>query len=310
MPGLPLSVPSSLRLVAAIFCALAATSCYNLGPAMQKGALDRFPPLTSRPLAQQLRTAFGDRRWRFGLLLGLAGILPHLASISLVGMAAAQPLMGFGLVVLAWYGRTYLRERLTARAIAGIALIVGLPVLIAFSRVSAPTRTIQDSATRGALGLAALAVVASCAGLALLSRRASMLLAPAAGMLLSVTAFCLQVLSQMVASTGYSLFRDIPAILSHLFRDSALFLMIPVALGGFAVSSVAYYLQQIGLQINSATRFNPVLNSVSIAGGVTIGVLVFGQRLGRPALYLCAIGTALAGVSLLSSSERRAATRP
>jgi hypothetical protein len=310
MESLPPSPSSTFRFVTAVTCALAATTCYNLGPAIQKKVLDRFAPLTSRPLAEQLKTAFGDRRWRTGFLLALSGILPHLASVSLVGVAAAQPLMGFGLVVLAWYGRKYLGERLTLRAAAGIALIVVLPILIAFSRVTAPTRNILHSDTRRALELAVAAVAAACACLVLMSRRASILFAPAAGLLLSTTALCLQVLSQLFSSTGYRLLRDLPVILANLLHDAALLLMVPVALGGIAVGGVAYYLQQIGLQRNRATRFNPILNSVSIAGAVSIGILVFGQRVGRPVLYMCAISAALGGISLLSSSERRAAIRP
>jgi len=306
---LPVS-PSTLSTIAALFCALTATTCYNLGPAIQKKSLNRFPPLTSRSLVEQLRIAFGDRRWRMGLLLGITGILPNLAAVSLVGMAASQPLMGFGLVALAWYGTRRLGERLTPRAMAGIALMITLPALIAFSGVSSPTRTILEPSTRRTLAAALGVVFALCGSFALLSRRTSILLAPAAGMLLSMTAFCLQVISQLFASTGYRLLRDIRTILTGLLAEPVYLLMLGVTAAGSVLSVVAYYLQQIGLQRNRATRFNPILNSVSIAAGVSLGIVVFGQKVGRPALYLLAMAVALVGISLLSSSREPAAARP
>jgi hypothetical protein len=304
------SFPSTLTVIMAMCCALSATTCYNLGPAVQKEALNRFPPLTSYPLSRQVRTVFADRRWRTGFVLGVMGILPNLAAVSMVGMAASQPLMGFGLVVLAWYGRRRLGEPLSPRALAGIALMVTLPMLIAFSGVSAPTRTILQPDTRRTLAVAVSTVFAVCACLTVASRRAGILMAPAAGILLSMTAFCLQVISQLFVSTGYHLLRDFPVIAARLFRDSAFLSILGVTIAGFTISAVAYYLQQIGLQRNRATRFNPILNSVSISVGVTLGIVVFGQKLGRPGLYLSAMAVALAGITLSSSPGKTPVNRP
>jgi hypothetical protein len=300
------SSPTALAIITAVVCALTATTCYNLGPAIQKESLNRFPPLTSQSLLEQVRIAFGDRRWRVGLLLGLSGVLPNLAAVSLIGMAASQPLMGFGLVVLAWYGTRRLGERLPPRAVVGIMLMITLPALIAFSRVSSPTRTVLEPATRHILAAALGVVFALCGTFALLSRRASILLAPAAGMLLSMTAFCLQVISQLFASTGHRLVRDLRAILAALFAEPAYLLILGVTAVGSALSVIAYYLQQIGLQRNRATRFNPILNSVSMAAGVSLGIVVFGQKVGRPALYLAAMAVAVVAISLLSSSREPA----
>lgn len=299
--------PPSLSIIVAVLCALAATTCYNLGPAIQKKSLNRFPLLTSRSLVEQLKLAFGDCRWRMGLLLGLAGILPNLAAVSLIGIAAAQPLTGFGLVVLAWYGTSRLGERLTPRAVAGVALMIMLPVLIGFSGVSAPTRSILQPATRRVLAAALAAVFALCGTFVLLSRRSSTLLAPASGLLLSMTALCLQLISQLFLSTGHHLVRDARLIVAELLVKPIYLVMLGVTAAGSVVSVVAYYLQQIGLQRSRATRFNPILSSTSIASAVTLGIVVFGQRVGRPALYLLAMAVALVGISLLSGSREPAA---
>jgi hypothetical protein len=183
-----------------------------------------------------------------------------------------------------------------------MGLMVLLPVMIAFSGVTAPTRTVLQPVTQRMIGYVLSAVIVACALLVVASRRVNILLAPAAGMLLSITAFCLQVISQLFASTGYHLFRDFPLIVGRIFRESAFLLILAVTIGGFAVSSVAYYLQQIGLQRNRATRFNPILNSMSMSTGVTLGIVIFGQQLARPALYLSAMCAALGGITLLSST--------
>ena len=187
-----------------MLCAFTAATGYTLGPAVQKSALNRLPPLPSHSLVLLLRLPFGDRRWRSGFVLGVAGVLPNLAAVSLIGLAV-----------------------------------------------------------------------------------------------------CLQIISQLFASRGYVLPRDLLAVPGRLSIDPVYVLVLGVACAGLTASAAAYSLQQLGLQRNRTTLFNPILNSVSLVGAVTIGLAVFAQTLSRKGLYALAMAAALGGIALLSAPARR-----
>jgi drug/metabolite transporter (DMT)-like permease len=283
-----------------VLLALAGTSGVNLGFAIQKEALGRLPPLRSMPLPRQLSLMFGSGRWLMGLATGLAGGCSNFAAIALVGMAVVQPLMGFGLAALLWYGRRRLGERLSPRAMVGVACLVVLPALIAFARVGPAVDSVLQPAVRLRFLLAVAGVLGSCLLLWLFSARLPLLLAAVSGILYTVTPLTMQSVLQLLAATGLPLVPAVLFLLARFFTRPAGAVTLGIALFGSTVSSVRYYIHQVGLQRNPATRFNPIMQAVNVVTGVALGIAVYGQSLGRPLLYLVALGCAMAGILLLS----------
>jgi hypothetical protein len=275
---------STLVSVLGVLLALAGTSGVNLGFAIQKEALGRLPPLRSMPLPRQLSLMFGSGRWLMGLATGLAGGCSNFAAIALVGM----------------YGRRRLGERLSPRAMVGVACLVVLPALIAFARVGPAVDSVLQPAVRLRFLLAVAGVLGSCLLLWLFSARLPLLLAAVSGILYTVTPLTMQSVLQLLAATGLPLVPAVLFLLARFFTRPAGAVTLGIALFGSTVSSVRYYIHQVGLQRNPATRFNPIMQAVNVVTGVALGIAVYGQSLGRPLLYLVALGCAMAGILLLS----------
>jgi hypothetical protein len=289
-----------LATVLGVACALVATTCYNLGPAIQKEGLNELPVLTSHSLGSQFRLLFGNRKWLAGFLVGFVGVPPNLVAISLMGVAAVQPLMGFGLLALLCYSRRRLGERLPVQAALGIGCLMVLPVLISLAVVSPPTRFIYQAGTQLLLVLTLAAVGCGCFLLFLLSRRIPLLLAPMVGIVFTITPLAMQSIVQLLESTKLPFQAALRHAVIQFFKDPQGILILGITIAAVTVSGVRYYLMQIGLQRSRATRFTPIMQSVSVLAGVSLGIMVFRQRVARPLVYLLTLGLALLGIALLS----------
>ena len=274
-----------------MLCALAASSCYSLAPALQKEGLSSLPPLAAHSLGRQLALLFGCPRWRWGFALGLFGFLPFAVGLSLAGVAAVQPVMGLGLVVLLLYGYRRLGERLSPRGLTGAALLLVLPALIAVSGVRPPRLTLEAQAARVTLAAGLGLMAALSLPLGLVARRRPLVLAVPVGLLYCLLAVCLQGAVGLFAPGGARRLAD-----PRLWGAAALLLL------GLGTNLAGYYLAQIGLQRNPATRFNPLMNATSTLAGTSLGLAVYAQPVGRPWLYALAMAFALAGMVLLSGS--------
>jgi drug/metabolite transporter (DMT)-like permease len=282
-----------------MLCALAASGCYNLAPALQKEGLSSLPPLGRQPLHRQLFLVFGCRRWLAGFGLGLFGFLPFAAALRLAGVAVVQPVMGLGLVVLVLYGYRRLGERLSPRGLAGIGLLLALPALIAAAGVRPPLVSLEAHPARLALALGLAAVLLLSLPLGLASRRLPLLLAVPVGLLYCLLAVCLQGAMGLLDSAG-PLRGPLARSAAQLLRDPRVWGAGALLLMGLGTNIGGYYLAQIGLQRNAATRFNPLMNATAILAGTSLGLFVYAQPVSRPAVYLLAMGFAVAGMVLLS----------
>jgi hypothetical protein len=303
-PEIPVLLPfesQGLITLVGILAALVATTCYNLGPAIQKEGLNELPPLGSHKLGAQLKLLFGNRKWFIGFVVGALAIIPNLTAIALVGMAVVQPLMGFGLVALVWYGKRRLGERLPLRAALGIGCLIALPAFISLAEVARPARTVYQADTVAVLVLTLAVITATCLALYLLSRRTALLLAPLVGILFTITPLAMQSMVQVLESTNLPIQSALRLAFLRFGSRPEGALLVGITAVGFLISLVRYYLMQLGLQRTQATHFSPIMQSVNVVTGVGLGIAVFRQSLGRPFLYLLALGLALIGIIILSA---------
>jgi multidrug transporter EmrE-like cation transporter len=110
---------------AAIALSVVATSCYQVGTVMQKIGADRMPRLglTLRQ-GEVYRAFFRSPMWLGGLAFMIAGWAFFLRAIANAPVSIVQPVLGFGLVLLALFSVVFLRERLRPVEWAGVALMV------------------------------------------------------------------------------------------------------------------------------------------------------------------------------------------
>jgi drug/metabolite transporter (DMT)-like permease len=143
----------------AIALSLVATCCYQLGAVMQKLGADRMPRIEFR-LGQPdvVRAFLHSPIWLGGITVTTGGWVLFLKAIANAPVSIVQPVLGFGLCLLALLSVVLLKERLRPLEWCGIALVIGGIVLLGLSAAREAGRTTAISP--GALLVVSLAMVA------------------------------------------------------------------------------------------------------------------------------------------------------
>lgn len=279
--------------------ALLAMSLFNLAPVLQKSALDRLPPLSFSNVWKSILSLLKDRRWMLGFAVGCLGLVPYIAALRLVGVAVVQPLYGFGFIVLISFSHFVLHERLRPSAKVAMALLILMPVLIAFGDVSGVQYDITLHSTQINLGIFMLTVLLSSGALMFFSKKHPICWAIVSGALFGAGA----VFAQM-AITFLTLDELRNANSVHAFIRSEDFLFsLAAVLIAIPLNVFADYCMQVGLQQKTASRFMPIAQTVNNAVAIAGGIAIFGQRATHWHLYLGGIVLGLAGLFLLAQSK-------
>jgi multidrug transporter EmrE-like cation transporter len=275
---------------AAIALSVVATCCYQVGTVMQKIGADRMPRLglTLRQGAVY-RAFFRSPMWLGGLAFMIAGWVFFLRAIANAPVSIVQPVLGFGLVLLALFSVVFLRERLRLIEWAGVALMVFGVVMLGISGSG-------EAQAIAALSLPALLVVSvvligSLAGAVPLARSGRGVPLPV------ILGFGAGVLIGLAALYTKGMFLSLDAGLGWLAWLVFLPLMVIANVGGL-------WVQQAGFQQGRAlivVAMNAVTNKVvTIAGGMaTLGELLPGDA-GLAAARVAGFAAVLGGTAVLA----------
>jgi drug/metabolite transporter (DMT)-like permease len=249
----------------AIALSLVATCCYQLGSVMQKLGADRMPRIEFR-LGQPdvVRAFLHSPIWLGGIAVTTGGWVLFLKAIANAPVSIVQPVLGFGLCLLALLSVVLLKERLRPLEWCGIALVIGGIVLLGLSAAREAGRTTAISP--GALLVVSLAMVALLACAVRLARAGL-------GIPLPLVLGCATgVLIGLGALYAKALFMSLDA----KSPEVAWLVFLPLTL----IANVSgLWIQQAGFQHGRAlivVAMNAVTNKVvSIVGGmVTLGELL------------------------------------
>jgi len=249
----------------AIALSLVATSCYQLGAVMQKLGADRMPRIEFQLRQRDVVRAFlRSPVWLGGIAITTAGWTLFLKAIANAPVSIVQPVLGFGLCLLAVFSVVILKERLRPLEWFGVALVTGGIVLLGISGAHEGTRA--TSVSTGALLAISLAMVALLAGAVRLAQAGLGIPLPvvigcAAGVLIGLGA---------LYAKGFFLSLEVGS--ARLAWLVFLPLTLVVNLGGL-------WVQQAGFQHGRAlivVAMNAVTNKiVTIAGGMaTLGEIL------------------------------------
>lgn len=277
--------------------AMLAMCLFNLSPLLQKSALNEIPKLSFHNWWTSFKQLIANRRWVWGFVVGCIGLIPYFIALDLVGVAVVQPLYGFGFIVLVFVSHRMLHEQLHPGAWTGIALLILMPVLIAFGDVSNVQVGITERSTLLSLLLFTLAVAALTL---LLFTQVSK--HPTAWGFISGALYGLAAVFMQSAISFFALLR-------HWGWNRHLALSIAAVLLAAPINIFGDYCLQIGLQRRNASRFMPISQTVNNTVAVLGGILVFRQQVGHWGFYLGALGLGAAGLFLLSVFEH-AGDRP
>ena len=274
-----------------ILLAMVAMSLFNLSPLLQKSALNDIPKLSFQTWWTSFKHLITNRRWVIGFVVGCVGLIPYFIALDLVGVAVVQPLYGFGFIVLVFVSHHLLHERLHPGAWAGIALLILMPVLIAFGNVSNVQANMASLSTLKNLLL--FTGVIGGTSLLLFTRVSKH---PTSWAFVSGTLYGLAAVFMQSATSFF-------ALLEHWGWNRNLVLCIGAALIATPANIFADYCLQIGLQRKNASRFMPISQTVNNTVAVLGGLLVFRQQVGHWGVYLGALGLGAAGLFLMAIFE-------
>ncbi len=290
-------MPEHLYKTAGIGLALLAMSLFSLAPVLQKSALDRLPKLTFSNVWKSVLSLLKDRRWMLGFAVGCLGLLPYAAALRLVGVAVVQPLYGFGFIVLLTVSRLMLHEKLHPAARLAMAMLILMPMLIAFGDVSGVQYDITQQSTQSSLGIFMLVILLSGGVLIFFTRKHPICWAMISGALFGAGA----VFAQMAIS--YLTLDELRGTRTFhaLIRNEDLMFSLAAVLIAVPLNVFADYCMQVGLQKKTASRFMPIAQTVNNVVAVAGGIVIFGQRAAHWHFYLAGIALGLAGLFLLAA---------
>jgi uncharacterized membrane protein len=137
---------------AAIVLAILATTCFQVGLVLQKVGADRLPRLGLSVRQGRVFLAFlRSPIWLAGIAISTFGWVLLLKAIANAPVSIIQPVLGFGLALLALFSAVVLKERLSPLESGGLVMMVAGLVLLGVSAAR------QEDA--GAVSLAPLLAV-------------------------------------------------------------------------------------------------------------------------------------------------------
>ena len=274
---------SALALIAAFLFAVAATL-------QQKGALNLDGVSLANPMS--LVRLVGQRMWLLGTVALLIGYLFQAGALDRGRLAIIQPLLVTTIVFALPLGWLLTNQHIGRREVGGaLVIVLGLALFAIYGHPAGGNENAPNN--EWAVAIIALGVI--CALLLVLGRqgtptRVAAVYGTVAGILFGLSA-------ALTKPTLDMLHQSVGEMLSH-WQCYAL-----------AVAGVlGFVLQQVSL---GTGRLAPSVATVSVANpivGVLLGVLIFDERLSRPAWHVVvavlALLVALGGAVLISLSTQ------
>ncbi len=285
-------------MIAGLAVALLAALFYNVGILVEKAALTALPELRLREPLAFLRTVFGRPLWLGGFGLMLLGLVCQVASMALLPITVAQPLLAVGPAIVVAGSALVLKEPLGRGDWAALALIGGSLVMLGLSydpgrehvdRADHPAAVLAVAVASGALALAVFAAAARTGR--------AVVYGAAVGLLNGVGGLLGKACGAVVAREG----RQAPHTL--------LFTPYPYLVCVFSLAMLGAF--QIALQRSRAAILVPAQVVVGNAHVMAAGTVVFGERLPADPVRLALRLTALAvSLTVLAVRQGAAADRP
>ncbi|MHA1730039.1 MAG: hypothetical protein ACTSWY_15120 [Promethearchaeota archaeon] len=286
-----------------IFCAIIATICFNFVPILQKEALYQMEEVKFSNVKKSIRNMLTNKKWVFGLFIGLLGAFPYILAMNWVGISVVQPVTNFGMLVLVIFGQKRLGEKLKISGKVSIGLMIIMPFFIILADVSNPQNDITDLWVRNNVFIFTgiiLLVIISCF---LISKKYPIFLTGVVGSFFALGAYYMQAYTSMLSFSGYDFFQDFDLILSRAFTDPNIVMANLYFLVLLIFNGLAGYTLQIGLQMVAASKFNPIQQTVNNIVTIISGIIIFNQSIGNWIFYLLGIGFASIGTIILGGFQ-------
>jgi len=289
---------ASVEYILGIIFAVFAGICFNLAPAMQKLALSNMKHEVSYSnMKSSVRTLFTNRKWVFGLFVGLLGVIPFIIAMSWVGISVVQPVMAIGLIFLVLYSEKKLGEKLNIWAKSSIGLMIAMPFFIGLAELSNAQSNITEPLTRNKIFIITGILLILILGFIVLAKKFPIFYTGVIGLFYALSAYYMQAYMSMIAFSGYNFIQDLDLIIKRAFTDPNIIIANLFFIAVLIFSGLAGYTLQIGLQKLPASKCNPIQQTINNVVSILSGILIFKQSIGN--IYFYSIGVAFGIFSII-----------
>ncbi len=121
---------------------------FNLAGVLQKREVDKLPELRFDQGVKHIIETFMEfaknKLWVLAVILGIAGAPFYMISFDIIGITLAQPLQGFGVLVLAIFSVRVLKEPLNSYEKIGIIFLLIAPLLLGLGSIQGKVAIIEN----------------------------------------------------------------------------------------------------------------------------------------------------------------------
>jgi drug/metabolite transporter (DMT)-like permease len=276
----------------AVVVMLLSASVMSLSSIVLKMAAARMPAMESRGVAANLKALLSNKTWVLGFFLSVSALGLNTLALANADMSLVQPLSGFGLIVLVFAARIFLKEAITLREGMGVAFalagVVGVGMASSsaspLSGVSALDLLLQPLAQVWLVALVAF-IVATWLGCRAAGYRGAGVIFAANTAIASTLGLTFSKVFFSSVSAGVEL-RVIHYVCLAVFLSFA---------------TLALVLQQFALQKGRAVVVVPVINMMQVAAPIPTGLLIFRET--AAPLQWVGLAVLMLGVLVLSSGS-------
>ncbi len=294
---------------------IVASFCFNVAIVMQKKGLKQGLPVIKfeggvKGFLKSFLEFFKNKSWIGGFFLSILGWIPYMIAQSLVGVLIVSPIMSFGLIFLVIFASRILKEKITYSEFLAMAMLIGAPILIAFSGISANSIDLYKFVIPLLIFILLFGVVGFFCYLIAIKKKGTQW----EGISLIVIASLLFSIGAIFTNIFVQAFVDAKIQIISLFGWAEVFFGIFwfeyfhswVFIGIWIVgitNIVGLVFQQNALHKGKAVLMWPIQNGISIIIPVIAGFFVFNQSVGNPYLFFVAMVMIFIAVVILSKFQ-------
>lgn len=252
---------------------LASTSIMNIGTVLQKKGVDSLPPMEQTNAKNNIKGVITNKIWVLGWVMTSLAMLLNMIALGQADITIIQPLIGFGLVVLVLFSRSYLKEKISKFGTIGISIaIIGVVLLGLTASESQDLGTVEEIISRYVQANAIIIYLIFISIIAVLWIAVKRMQYKGAGIIFALIAAMFSVLGLTFSKGVFSIIDEV-GFLNALKLWPAYALLILFIIG----STMAIATQTMSLQKGKAVIVTPVFNLSSIILPLSTGFMVFGE---------------------------------
>ncbi|MFX0135388.1 MAG: hypothetical protein ACFFDN_17220, partial [Candidatus Hodarchaeota archaeon] len=141
-------MPNIEVLITGMALSLSSACIFNLAAVLQKREVDKLPELRFdqgiKHMIETLMEFLKNKLWVLAIILGVLGAPLYMLSFDIIGITLAQPLQGFGILVLTIFSVKVLKEPLNNYEKMGVIFLITAPLFLGLGGIQGQIAVVNN----------------------------------------------------------------------------------------------------------------------------------------------------------------------